>query len=121
MALLRAAGLGFVALVVVPAGALLLMLTLIGLPAGLLILGLWLAGLYVAQILVATVVGRGFLQTADAPPAPMALVLLVGLVLVAVSVNLPYVGGLLRFVVLVLGLGLAVIGARHGARRGVEA
>ena len=121
VALLRAAGLGFVALVVVPAAALLLMLTLIGLPAGLLILGLWLAGLYLAQILVATLVGRGFLQKADAPPASMAPVLLVGLVFVAVSVNLPYVGGLVRFVVLVLGLGLAVIGAHRGARRGVEA
>jgi cytoskeletal protein CcmA (bactofilin family) len=121
VALLRAAGLGFVALVVVPAAALLLMLTLIGLPAGLLILGLWCAGLYLAQILVATLVGRGFLQKADAPPASIAPVLLVGLVLVAVSVNLPYVGGLLRFVVLVLGLGLATIGAHRGARRGVEA
>ncbi len=121
VALLRAAGLGFVALVVVPVAACLLMLTLIGLPAGLLVLGLWLAGLYVAQILVATLVGRGFLQKADAPPVAMAPVLLVGLVCVAVSVNLPFVGGLLRFVVLVLGLGLAVIGARRGARRGVEA
>jgi cytoskeletal protein CcmA (bactofilin family) len=120
-ALLRAAGLGFVALVVVPATALLLMLTLIGLPAGLLILGLWLAALYLAQILVATLVGRGFLQKADAPPAPMAPVLLVGLVFVVVAVNLPYVGGLLRFAVLVLGLGLAVIAAHRGARRGVEA
>jgi cytoskeletal protein CcmA (bactofilin family) len=119
--LLRAAGLGFVALVVVPAAALLLMLTLIGLPAGLLVLGLWLAGLYLAQILVAALIGRGFLQKADAPPASMAPVLLVGLVFVAVSVNLPYVGGLVRFVVLVLGLGLAVIGAHRGARRGVEA
>jgi cytoskeletal protein CcmA (bactofilin family)/anti-sigma factor RsiW len=119
--LLLAAGLGFGALVVVPAAALLLMLTLIGLPAGLLVLGLWLAGLYLAQILVATVIGRGFLQRVDAPPASMASVLLVGLVCVAVSVNLPYVGGLLRFVVIVLGLGLAVMGAHHGARRGVEA
>jgi hypothetical protein len=97
------------------------MLTLIGLPAGLLVLGLWLAALYVAQILVATLVGRGFLQKADAPPASIAPVLIVGLAFVAVSVNLPYVGGLMRFVVLVLGLGLAVIGARRGARRGVEA
>ena len=121
VALLRAAGLGFVALVVVPATALLLMLTVIGLPAGLLILGLWLAGLYLAQILVATLVGRGFLQKADAPPASMAPVLLVGLVFVAVSVNLPYVGGLLRFLVLLLGLGLAVIGAHRGARGGVGA
>jgi cytoskeletal protein CcmA (bactofilin family) len=121
VALLRAAGLGFVALVVVPVAACLLMLTLIGLPAGLLVLGLWLAGLYVAQILVATLVGRGFLQKADAPPVAIAPVLLVGLVCVAVLVNLPFVGGLLRFVVLVLGLGLALIGARRGARRGVEA
>jgi hypothetical protein len=119
--LLRAAGLGFVALVVVPAAALLLMLTLIGLPAGLLVLGLWLAGLYLSQILVATLIGRGFLQRADAPPASIAPVLLVGLVCVVVSVNLPYVGGLLRFVVLVLGLGLAVIGAQRGARPAVEA
>ena len=120
VALLRAAGLGFVALVVVPAAAVLLMLTLIGLPAGLLVLGLWLAGLYLAQILVATVVGRGLLQKADAPPASMAPVLLVGLVFVAVSVNLPFVGGLLRFLVLVLGLGLALIGAHRGGRPGVE-
>ena len=119
--LLRAAGLGFVALVVVPAAALLLMLTLIGLPAGFLVLGLWLAGLYFSQILVATLIGRGFLQRADAPPASIAPVLLVGLVCVVVSVNLPFVGGLLRFAVLVLGLGLAVIGAHRAARRGVEA
>jgi hypothetical protein len=97
------------------------MLTVIGLPAGLLVLGLWLAGLYLAHILVATVVGRRLLQKADAPPASIAPVLLVGLVSVAVSVNLPYVGGLVRFAVLVLGLGLAVIGAYRGLRRGVEA
>lgn len=118
--LLRAAGLGFVALVVVPAAAVLLMLTLIGLPAGLLVLGLWLTGLYLAQIMVATVVGRGLLQKAGAPPASIAPVLLVGLACVVVAVNLPYVGGLLRFLVLVLGLGLAVIGAHRGVRRGVE-
>ena len=121
VALLRAAGLGFVTLVVVPAAAILLMVTLVGLPAGLLILGLWLAGLYLAQILVATLVGRGFLQKPDAPPAAMAPVLLVGLLFVAVAVNLPYVGGLVRFLVLLLGLGLAVIGTYRGARRGAGA
>jgi cytoskeletal protein CcmA (bactofilin family) len=120
-ALLRAAGLGFVALVAVPAAAILLMLTLVGLPAGLMVLALWLAGLYIAQILVATLVGRGLLQRAGAPPASFVPVLLVGLVFVAVAVNFPYVHSLVRLVVLVLGLGLAVIGVHRGARRGVEA
>jgi cytoskeletal protein CcmA (bactofilin family) len=120
-ALLRAAGLGFVALVAVPAAAILLMLTLIGLPVGLLVLALWLAGLYAAQILVATVVGRGLLQKPGAPPASFAPVLLVGLAFVAVVANLPYVEGLVRLAVLVLGLGFAVIGAARGAQRGVEA
>ena len=94
------------------------MLTLIGLPVGLLVLALWLAGLYVAQILVATLVGRGLLQKAGAPPATFAPVLLVGLVCVAFASNLPYVDGLVRLVVLVLGLGLAVVSAYRAPGRG---
>ncbi len=113
-AILRAIGLGFVALLVVPAGAILLVVTLVGLPIGLITLALWLAGLYVAQILAATLVGRGLLQRADAPPASFAPVLLVGLLTVAVAVNLPFVGGLLRLVVLLLGLGLIVLRGRRG-------
>jgi hypothetical protein len=38
-----------------------------------------------------------------------------------VVANLPYVEGLVRLAVLVLGLGFAVIGAARGAQRGVEA
>jgi cytoskeletal protein CcmA (bactofilin family) len=120
VALLRSAGLGFVALVAVPVAAVLLMLTLVGLPVGLFVLVLWLAGLYVAHILVATVVGRGLLQRADAPPAAFAPALLVGLVCLALAANLPYVDGLVRLVVLVLGLGLAVVGIQRGVRRGAQ-
>jgi cytoskeletal protein CcmA (bactofilin family)/predicted anti-sigma-YlaC factor YlaD len=120
-ALLRAAGLGFVALVAVPAAAVLLMLTLVGLPIGALALAVWLAALYLAKILVATVVGRGLLQRADAPPAAFAPVLLVGLVCLTLASNLPYIDGLVRLVVLVLGLGLAVVGVQRGLRREAEA
>ncbi len=121
LALLRAAGLGFVALVAVPAAAALLMLTLIGLPLGLIVLALWFAGLYVAQILVGTLVGRALLEKAGAPPASFAPVLLVGLVCVVFASNLPFVDGLVRLVVLVLGLGLAVVGVYRRGRVVAEA
>jgi hypothetical protein len=62
-------------------------------------------------------VGRGLLQKAGAPPAALAPVLLVGLVCVTFAANLPYLDGLVRLVVLVLGLGLVTVFAyrRRGA------
>jgi cytoskeletal protein CcmA (bactofilin family) len=111
-ALLRAAGLGFLALVAAPAAAVLLMITLVGLPAGAIVLGIWLLGLYLSQVLVAVLLGRSLLQRADTPPAALAPALLVGLACVLVAVNLPYLGPLLRLLVLVLGLGLAVTRVR---------
>ena len=47
--------------------------------------------------------------------------LLVGLVFVAIVANLPYLDGLVRLVVLVLGLGLAVLGAYRRGRGPAEA
>ncbi len=119
--LLRAAGLGFVALVAVPVAAVVLMLTLVGLPAGLIVAGFWLLGLYLSQILVAALLGRSILHRTDALPAAFAPVLLVGLACVTVAVNLPYLGPLARLLVLVLGLGLAVTTLLRSLRRGAVA
>jgi cytoskeletal protein CcmA (bactofilin family) len=112
-ALVRALGVGFLALVAVPVGAGLAALTLVGLPVGVLALLLWLAGLYVAFLLVAALVGRTLLQRRGGPPPAFAPLLLVGLVAVTAAVNLPYVGAVVRLAVVLVGLGLFVTQVRR--------
>jgi anti-sigma factor RsiW len=112
-ALLRALGVGLVVLVAVPVGAVLAAFTLVGLPVGLFVLALWLASLYVAFLLVAALVGQSLLQRRGGPPPAFAPLLLVGLVALTVAVNFPYVGGVVRLAVILVGLGLAVTQGRR--------
>ena len=105
--MLKTVGVGFLVLVAVPIAAVLVGITLVGLPIGLVGLATWLTALYLAKIFVAAYLGQNLL----APPAgtavsALALPLLVGLVMVLVAVNLPYVGGLVHLLALLLGLGL---------------
>jgi hypothetical protein len=112
--LLRVSGVGFVVLVAAPVGAVLAAATLVGLPIGLFVLALWLSGLYLAPLVVAVPIGRGILQRPAGPPASFVAVLLVGLLVVTVLVNVPYVGGVARLAVVLLGLGLAAMRLRRG-------
>jgi cytoskeletal protein CcmA (bactofilin family) len=111
---LKAAGTGFLVLVVPPIAALVLGITLVGLPVGLMMLGAWLVALYLAKILVAAVIGRGLLHSHEPRLGSFALTLLLGLVIVTVAVNLPYIGWLIALLVVLVGLGL---GFREGTRR----
>lgn len=105
--LLKSVGVGFLILVAVPVGAVLVGITLVGLPIGLMGLAAWLTALYLAKILVAAYVGQQLLaRPASAAPSVVALPLLVGLVLVLVAINLPFVGKLVHLLTLLLGLGL---------------
>ena len=51
---------------------------------------------------------RSLLSRRDQPRPPFALALIVGLLALTVATNIPYVGGLVRLVVLILGLGASV-------------
>jgi len=114
-------GLGFLVLVAPPIAALLAAITLVGLPLALLGTGLWLACLYVAKIFVAALIGQGIRRSPLSQPKSFALDLLIGLAIVFVASNLPYLGGWIRFLVLLLGLGLAFIQARSHWQRGTTA
>jgi hypothetical protein len=96
---LKAGGLGFIALVSVPIACLIVGITVIGLPIALLSFALWLAGLYFSKIIVAEFVGRTLMKSSGAVP------LLAGLVLVIVAVDLPWVGTLINWLLMLLGLG----------------
>lgn len=116
-AVLQRLGVGFLALVATPIAVAIAALTLIGLPLALLGLALWLFGLYAAKILVAGAIGQRLLPTPAGLTGRFAQALLLGLVIVLVVVNLPYVGGLLGSLVMLVGLGMAVSQWRGLLRR----
>lgn len=107
VAILRKLGVGFLVLVATPIAAILVAITLIGLPLGLISLALWLLGLYLAKIFVAAWVGQTWMEPPAGKAGPFVLALLLGLVVVYVAMNLPYVGSLLHFLIFLMGLGMA--------------
>lgn len=105
---LLAGGVGLVTLVATPIIAVLTAITIIGLPLGAFGLLLWMVGVYLAKVVIAQFVGARILQAPD-KPRHYAITLALGLALVIVVVNLPFIGGLLNFVLTILGLGVLVL------------
>ena len=104
----KALGVGFLALAAPPVAVVILAVTLVGLPLALLTLAVWVAGLYLSGIVVGAPLGRLLLSRRDTPPPPFALALAVGLLVVTVATNIPYVGGIAGLIVVLLGLGASV-------------
>jgi hypothetical protein len=94
--------------VAVPIIAVLVAATIIGIPVAMLGLLLWLAGLYLAKVVLAHVIGARLVDMSG-NPRHFAVALAIGLLLVMVAVNLPFIGGLLNFVLTICGLGLLVL------------
>jgi len=115
--LLRSLGIGFVALVAAPVAIVLVGLTMVGLPLALLALGLWLAALYLSSILVSALLGRTVLSRREGQGPSFALALFVGLLILAVAGSMPYLGGLVRALVLPIGLGLGLSQVARSWRR----
>jgi cytoskeletal protein CcmA (bactofilin family) len=104
-ALLTSCGIGFLIAVAVPVAAIIMAITLIGIPIALVAIALWLLGLYLAKIVIAKFVGSAILGARADRFSTTALALIIGLVIVIVAVNLPYIGGVLNFVFMLIGLG----------------
>jgi hypothetical protein len=107
--LLVSAGVGIAALIGLPVASLVAAITLIGLPLGLMGFAAWIVAVYIAKIVVAGFLGRSLLEKSEDSTRPVALVLLTGLALVFIAFNLPYVGALVNFFLIVLGLGILVM------------
>jgi len=112
----RTAGAGLVALVAGPALFVALLLTVVGIPLALLWLFVYALLLLVGFVLGEYAVGAWLLSLADYENRWLAL--LVGVLAVFALGRIPFVGGIVEFVVLLLGLGaLATAGWRHVRRR----
>lgn len=101
----RSIGLGIAILAGVPVVMILLAITLVGLPASLMLLMAYLVAIYLAKIWVGAFLGQALLKPAGATKSEWMLGLLLGLLILTVVRFVPYLGGLVHFGVICLGLG----------------
>ena len=106
-AVLRSFGIGLAAAVTLPVAAIIVCLTVIGIPIGILTFVLGAIGLYFSKPVIAQIIGRAVLRNRPTPP-PYAATLFVGLVIVIVAVNLPWIGGFANLVLTLVGFGVIV-------------
>jgi cytoskeletal protein CcmA (bactofilin family) len=99
---LKSAGLGFATLLLAPVSVVLLVVTLIGLPIALIVFVLWVMGIYLAKVVLGAAIGRMLMSESNSMP----LTLIAGLAIVSIAVNLPAIGGIINFVLTIVGLGV---------------
>jgi len=98
-------GLGVAVLAGAPVVMIVVAITLVGLPISLMLFALYLAAIYLAKVWVGAFLGHILLNPSGATKGDWFLGLLVGLLILTVVGFIPYVGGLVRFGVVCLGLG----------------
>ena len=96
------AGTGALVLIATPVLCVVAILTLIGAPLGIATFAVWLAALYAAGIVISGYVGRLLLPRAGGHAVP----LLLGLLLLVALSDAPFIGGPVRLVAGILGLGM---------------
>lgn len=101
----RSLGLGLAVLVAVPVAIVIALITVVGIPIALIVLALYLISLYLSKIVVAAFVGQALLKKSAEEATRSIPVLLLGLGVVVVATQIPYIGGWLRFAILLIGLG----------------
>ena len=111
-------GLGFGVLAGAPVLIVVAAITLVGLPISLMLLAVYLAALYLAKIWVGAFLGRILLKSTAATKGDWVVGLLVGLLFLTIVGFIPYLGALVRFGVVCLGLG-AFAGQLYRASRPV--
>jgi hypothetical protein len=91
-------------------------ITLVGIPISLMLLAVYLAAIYLAKLWVGAFLGRILLKPAGATKRDWLLGLLVGLLILTIVGFIPYFGGLVRLIVVCLGLGAFAWQIYQGSR-----
>jgi hypothetical protein len=108
----RCLGFGFLALIVTPIALVLCFVTVIGIPIGIIGSFVYLTTLFASLIVVAALIGSSLTGIEPESTHGFGTALLLGLVIVGIAANLPYVGGLLRLLAGLTGMGLLTLGVR---------
>jgi cytoskeletal protein CcmA (bactofilin family) len=107
VAVLVSGGIGLATAVTLPIAALIVCFTIVGIPIAILTFLLGAIGLYFSKTIVAQIIGRALFRSPNGPPH-YAATLAVGLAIVIVVINLPWIGGFANLVLTLVGLGLIV-------------
>ncbi len=105
--------LGFGAFLIVPVAAAVVMMTVVGLPIGIIAVLLFGVALYVAKLPVAVWAGGRLLALAGRPEASPYAAMAVGILLLYLLFEIPWLGGLLWLAATWLGLGAMVLSGRR--------
>ena len=101
---------GFLAITAIPIAAVLLMVTIIGIPIALLAMVLYAALLLVGYVWVAVVVGGLLLDRLNTETAARVAsrvgAAVLAMIVLAIAVRAPFVGGLVKAVALLVGVGI---------------
>ncbi len=113
---LKSLGLGFVFMVCIPIAILILMVTVIGIPIAIIALFAYAILIYIAKIPVATFVGEKIIKALGKQGEPSLIwSMLLGLVVLILLLNIPYLEWPIYFVVLFTGFGAILNSQRRSA------
>jgi cytoskeletal protein CcmA (bactofilin family) len=118
--LLTSGGIGFLTLVATPVAILIMAITVLGLPVAFTTLLFYLLALYLSKIVIGRYIGKVLLRSDKGTMASTALELLLGIFIVIVAVNLPFIGGILNILLIIIGLGALLISAYRTYRKSRE-
>jgi anti-sigma factor RsiW len=110
-------GLGVAFAVLGPLALVLLALTIVGIPAAVIGLGAWAACLYFGAVAAAALIGRSLVKPQGDSLREFGMALCVGLVVVVLLRNLPFVGAAAGWVIALVGVGMLVAQAYAAWRR----
>jgi len=112
---------GLVTLAAVPVLAILAAVTVVGLGVSLIGLAFYVMGIYLAHVYAGLWIGTRLLRQRLRSPRAWWASLALGLLLVQIVTNVPYLGTLLCFLIILWGLGAQASALWHGVRRNAVA
>ena len=111
---LKSMGLGFVFLVCIPIAIIILLITVIGIPLAVISLFAYLILIYIAKIPVAAYLGERIIKALGKEGEPSFIwSMILGLVVLTIFLNIPYLEWLIYFVVLFTGFGAILISQKR--------
>ncbi|MFZ3166222.1 MAG: hypothetical protein WA130_01315 [Candidatus Methanoperedens sp.] len=100
---------GLLFLIITPIVAVLLLITIIGIPLSLILLAIYIILVYISRIYVGLWVGQYILRKLKQETKSRVLAMALGLIIVVIGINLPIIGGLIHFIIILLGLGAIIL------------